>query len=124
MNTMDMLSLAANVVQVGSLAASVAVYVHLRVRERKEEQPITVRLVLTDSREGLRPELPLRMRMRELSRAELLGRLGMLPMKKPGARFALRGLASVSFLDAIDAARRTGVIEIPATREELEQFDL
>lgn len=63
---------------------------------------------------------------RDTARAEVLGRLGMLPMKKPGARFSLGNLNSPTFMAQLDAVAlgNSNVITITATADEINQFDL
>ncbi len=109
---------------VGAFAASAANWLHARRLERRAAEPVKVRLVLEG--EGRSIDLPLEMRRRDLSRAELLGRLGMLPMRELGRRFSLRHLAKPAFMR--DLARvldgESAVLTIPASIEELDQFDI
>lgn len=66
------------------------------------------------------------MRRRDLTRAEILGRLGMVPMKQPGKRFAIRHLATPEFIRAINEVvdRKTSELVIPCSQEEFDQFDI
>lgn len=69
--------------------------------------------------------LPLYLSRREVSRAEILGRIGMMPMRNKGARFSLAYTSSPKFLEQISKAQESEgefVFEIPATVEEIEQF--
>ncbi len=108
----------------GSFLASTGLWAWLALKNRALRRPVTVRLVLSESDQGIRLELPLHLRAGELSRAELLGRLGMLPMREQGKRFSIRSLSGLDFLVKLDQAGKTGLIEIPCTRLEIEQFDL
>lgn len=108
----------------GSFVASTGLWAWLALKNRALRRPVVVRLALAESEQGLRLELPLHLRAGELSRAELLGRLGMLPMKEPGKRFAIRSLSGLDFLVKLDQAGKTGLIEIPCSKGEIEQFDL
>ena len=72
-------------------------------------------------------ELPIQLRRAELTRAEILGRIGMVPMEKRGQRFALAYLNSPEFLKQINQiVDGTGdsVLTIPCTNDEFRQFDL
>ncbi|HYC34501.1 MAG TPA: hypothetical protein VEC13_02100 [Candidatus Paceibacterota bacterium] len=108
---------------VGGVAA-IALWVAAR-RTRQLAQEL-VKISLRIEGEGREIALPLEIIRRDVSRAELLGRIGMLPMRKPGARFALRELGTPAVMRAINAVSRaeTNALVIPATREEVEQFDL
>lgn len=70
--------------------------------------------------------LPLFLLRRDVSRAELLGRIGMLPMRQPGQRFTLSRIGSPEVIRGINSVARgeADTLRIPATREEVEQFDL
>lgn len=93
-------------------------------RERaRQEQEIEIKLVLET--ENQEKTLPISIKRRELSRAEVLGRLGMMPMKEAGKRFALAYLSTPAFLDQIDLAQiasRPTTITIPCSNGEFEQF--
>lgn len=72
-------------------------------------------------------ELPVELRRAELTRAEILGRLGMIPMKTKGSRFSLSYLNKPEFLAQINQimdGSGDAVLTIPCTQEEFEQFDL
>ncbi len=106
----------------GGVFATLA-WLKLRALDRLDE---TVRVFLRlSSGEGM-IELPLQMRRRDVTRAEILGRLGMLPMRQRGLRFSLRFLAEPEFLNRINkvADRKSSILLIPCTQEEIEQFDL
>ncbi len=67
------------------------------------------------------------LRRAELTRAEILGRLGMIPMKTKGSRFSLSYLNKPEFLAQINQimdGSGDAVLTIPCTQEEFEQFDL
>ena len=101
---------------------STGIWLQLRAMKKRAAQPISVKLV--GDRRIL--ELPLYLTRENLSRAEILGRLGMIPMKEKGKRFSLVGLSSPDFLRRINDAKsgKRGMILIPATEEEIDQFDL
>ncbi|OGR85787.1 MAG: hypothetical protein A2901_01595 [Elusimicrobia bacterium RIFCSPLOWO2_01_FULL_54_10] len=107
----------------GGIVAAVGVFKMLAAQSRAAE-PVRVQLRL--AADGRSVELPVHMRRRDITRAELLGRLGMLPMKQKGARFSLRALSTPSFMEAVNEVQEgnTSVLVIPATMEELDQFDI
>jgi hypothetical protein len=73
-------------------------------RERQRlGQHVNVSLVL--EHEGKTRTLPVGLRRSELTRAELLGRLGMMPMATPGQRFALSFLNTPEFLGRLEEAQ-------------------
>jgi len=76
-------------------------------------------------------ELPLAMVRADLSRAELLGRVGMLPLtpaaaQAQGGRFRLRALGRPEFLVTLAAVQRgeRDELVISADEAEIDQFDL
>jgi hypothetical protein len=119
----DFIGTAANVFDfVGGLAA-VWVFFKIRALDRLNE-PVSVFLSLTSGEKKI--ELPLEMRRRDLSRAEILGRLGMVPMKTTGARFALRYLSTPDFIRSINEVidRKSKELVIPCSEQEFDQFDI
>jgi hypothetical protein len=70
--------------------------------------------------------LPIELRRAELTRAEILGRIGMIPMKEKGKRFSLEYLNTSKFLRRINEiieGHGDSDLVIPCTEEELNQFD-
>ena len=93
----------------------------LRREEERLSAPVFVCLVSGNDRKIL----PLELTRAELSRAELLGRIGMVPVKPARERFTLSSLATPVFLRKLrEAQQGTGsvTIEIPCTQNEIEQF--
>jgi hypothetical protein len=90
-------------------------------RERKEKK---IRVILCYDGEKL--ELPTEMRRSEFSRAELLGRLGMLPTEN-GKRFSLSYLNTAEFLKSINEINSgygDDTMLIPCTYGEIRQFQV
>ena len=84
-----------------------------------------VRVILQHGGEKI--ELPMQLRRAELSRAEILGRIGMIPMKKKGARFSLAYTSKPEFLAQINQVldgTADSTITIACTEDEFRQFDL
>ncbi|MBF0585470.1 LapA family protein [Prosthecochloris sp. N3] len=99
------------------------------VRASKEKKRLRQRIpVVLKTRESLRSlELPVHFRRDELNRQELMGRIGMIPMKKKGKRFEIRYTNQPDFLEAINRIKESSVLEplvIPCSDEEIEQFDV
>lgn len=117
---------------VGILAALFSLLAWLKARRiQKDQQAEKARqsksITVTLQYGGKKIELPVELRRAELTRAEVLGRLGMIPMKKTGARFSLSYLNKLEFqkqLNQIMDGNGDAVLTIPCTEEEFEQFDL
>lgn len=89
-------------------------------RQRKDKK---IRVVLCHDDATL--ELPMEMRRAEFTRAELLGRLGMLPTEN-GKRFSLGYLNTAEFLNRlneINMGNENDILLIPCTVEEFKQFN-
>ena len=93
-------------------------------RERKN-QKIKVILKNYDTNKTLL--LPVELSREELSRAELLGRIGMMPTKNPKERFAINYFNSKEFYQQLDQVRiGSGEYNfvISCTVNEIEQFNV
>lgn len=95
-------------------------------REKKRlRQRIPVVLKSRDSRHSL--ELPVHFRRDELNRQELMGRIGMIPMKDKGKRFEIRYTHEPDFLETINRVKESSVLEplvILCSDKEIDQFDV
>lgn len=98
----------------------------LEQRQKQQHQKISV--VLQNG--GKKPlELPVELRRAELTRAEILGRIGMIPMKVKGQRFSLGHLSTPTFLDQINQILAsdtdgTPTLVISCNDSEYDQFDI
>lgn len=108
---------------IGGVVAAIGVVKMLAASKRQAE---VVEVILCHHHDGEKVILPLEMLRRDISRAELLGRIGMLPMRQKGARFSIRALSSREFFAGINKVvdGKTSELIIPVSREELEQFEL
>lgn len=89
--------------------------------ETKARRPVRFVLVAGETRR----ELPLHLRARECARAEVLGRLGMLPVAENGKRFSLVAISRGDFLEDLNEVQdgfKDEVI-IQGTEAEIAQFD-
>ena len=66
-----------------------------------EKNRLNKKIKVTLQHGGDKRELPIKLRRTDVTRAEVLGRLGMVPMKENGKRFSLSYLNTSEFLDAI-----------------------
>jgi hypothetical protein len=99
------------------------IHQELKRETARLNQKVTVKLVYG----GNEIELPVELQRSEFTRAELLGRLGMIPMKDKGRRFSLAYLNKPDFLrevNRIRAADGPAVLIIPCDEGEFEQFDV
>lgn len=127
---MEWLSTTADLI--GILGALFALFAWLKARQVQQElaheQQRQRRKITVALSYGARSiELPVQIRRAELTRAEVLGRIGMLPMRSPGARFSLSATNTPEFLRRIDEiAGGDGdtTLSIPCTQAEFEQFAL
>lgn len=72
-------------------------------------------------------ELPVELHRAEFTRAELLGRLGMIPMEDKSKRFSLGYLNKPEFFRQLNQVLTTdgdALLTIPCDKEEFEQFDV
>lgn len=127
---MEPLSLIADII--GVLGAVFALFAWLQARRVRQElerekarQNHRVKIILQSNTHKI--ELPFELRRAETTRAEILGRIGMIPMKEKGKRFTLEYTNTRDFLrqvnEIIDADGATLLI-ISCTEAELDQFDM
>lgn len=123
---MDILDIIGNISNffgfVGGIFA-ILIWMKLKTFDRLDE-PVAVFLKLASGEQKI--ELPLQMRRRDLTRAEFLGRMGMIPMREKGKRFSIRFLFTPEFIAGINrvADGKSNTLEIPCSKEEIDQFDL
>ena len=113
---------------VGATFALMAWIQSRKVNDRLEAEKIInnrkVVVVMQHGSEKL--ELPVELRRAELTRAEVLGRIGMIPTKEKGKRFSIGYLNTHEFLDQINKINESdgeGLLTIPCKKNEYEQFD-
>lgn len=103
---------------------TVFIWIHLIMRERKYNQLIAISLFVPSS--GLKATLPGKIRRKNLTRAELQGLLGMLPMKVAKDRYVLSVLNTADFFQVLEEAqirRDITEINIICDESEIAQFD-
>ena len=105
---------------IGGIVAAIGV-VKMLATQRRAMEHVEVQLLLEG--EGSTIVLPLEMLRKDISRAELLGRLGM-ALKNQGQRFSLRAMSTSAFMRSLNEVveGKTSTLVIPCTKEELDQF--
>lgn len=95
------------------------------IQDERDRQSKRMKIVLNYGNKTL--ELPVQLRRAEFTRAEILGRIGMIPVKETGKRFSIKFLNNTNFfeqLDLISEGDGEGILTIPCSAEEFNQFDL
>ena len=98
-----------------------------QITREQERMNSRIKVILMENVSKRQIVLPVHLRRLELTRAELLGRMGMIPMKNKNNRFALSYLHTASFLqelNRIQASNKEEDLIIPCSSEEIEQFDV
>lgn len=113
-----------NIVSLLSLAVSFSIWCGLRYRERFEKQLINIHIKVKN---GEVYPLHGRIRRKNLTRSEVQGLLGILPMKAKQERYKLASLSQADFfrrLEEVQEDRTKNTLVVECSVEELKQFDL
>ena len=100
------------------------IWVYLLRKEKKDNDLISISLEVCQKE--YRATLPGKIRRKNLTRAELQGMLGMLPMNESGKRYQLATLNAPEFFEALEKAqvdREIGEVVVSCSDEEFGQFD-
>ena len=119
----DVIGVFGAVFALGAWLQTRKIFQEQKLEAQRQEKLISVELV----HGGQSEKLPVKLRRIEFTRSEILGRLGMLPMKEKGQRFSLAYLSTDKFLRRLNEIAESPdetILEIPCTKEELEQFTL
>lgn len=118
---------------IGIIGAVVATLAWLKSRQidkmlanEKNRQNRKIKVILSVHGKG-KYDLPSKIRRADLSRQEVLGRLGMIPTVNPKQRFSISYLNNPRFIDELNQlaeASSDGTLVIEVTPEELTQFDI
>jgi len=95
----------------------------LQTEKARQSKKITVALHNGDTK----IDLPIELTRAELTRAEVLGRIGMIPMQESGKRFQLKYTNTSEFLKQIGNIMRNpeeDILTIPCNKDEIKQFNL
>jgi hypothetical protein len=113
----------------GALFALLAWIQTKRLRKYLEKERLRqnekVKLVLKHNDRTI--DLPVELRREEVTRAEVLGRLGMIPVKDKGKRFSIDYLNTREFWNQINQVVKgegNSVLTIECDKDEFEQFDI
>jgi hypothetical protein len=96
-----------------------------QLAEAQERQQQKISVILQNG--GKRLELPVELYRSEFTRAEILGRVGMIPCKVKGQRFNLEYFSKKEFLDQVNqiaSGSGNAMFIIPCNDLEFSQFDL
>lgn len=95
------------------------------LQKEKLRQARKIRVELTNG--GRSIAVPVEFKRSEFARAEIQGRLGVIPMKKKGDRYSIEFLNTPEFLRRIEEISNSdgdSLLTIPITDKELAQFDI
>jgi hypothetical protein len=104
--------------------------INKKLTQERQRLDKRIKVMLQYGSESL--ELPMELRREEVSRAEILGRLGMIPMKVPlkeekQPRFSLKYTNKPEFLQQINDIKLSNgehILTIPCSEDEFKQFDI
>lgn len=119
---LDKIGIAAGII---SLMVSISIRMYLWRKEKQDNALIDIRLHCPEPETTI--TLQGQIRRKNLTRAEVQGLLGILPMKEKGKRYELQALNQKAFFDALEEAQvNTNIYElvIACTDQELAQFEL
>lgn len=129
MSIWDVLGVTANIIGIlGAIAATFAwlqsqsIKAQLDNEAKRQNERIRV-ILYNEDNETNRIELPARIRRRDVSRAEVLGRIGMI---NQGKRFDIVSLNSKEFIECLDniaVGSSNQTLKIPLTRSEYEELN-
>jgi hypothetical protein len=108
-----------------STAVSVAIWLKLQWQTRFDEQRIVISLVIPDT--DKRITLPCRVERKHLTRAEVQGILGTIPMIEEKPRYSIKFFNSREFYSRLESAqdvKSQDELLIDCTEAEIKQFDL
>lgn len=120
----DVLDKAGIAIGIFGLLVSLSIRLYLRRKERRDNDLIHIRLKVEEP--AMLLTLNGQIRRKNLTRAEVLGLLGMLPMWETGKRYELAALnREVFFAELEEAQVQAGIDEvvIPCSAAEVMQFD-
>lgn len=103
---------------------TVFIWFYLIMRDNKYNKLIAINLFVPET--GFKATLPGKIRRKNLTRAELQGLLGMLPMKVAKDRYVLGVLNTSDFFEVLEQAqvcREVDEINIICEEHEIAQFD-
>lgn len=108
-----------------STVVSIAIWLKLQLQRRFDEQRIVISLVIPDT--DKRITLPCRVERKHLTRAEVQGILGTIPMVVENSRYSIKFFNSREFYACLEDAqdlKDQNELLINCTLDEIKQFDL
>lgn len=121
---LDILGYVSTIISLISTAVSVAIWLRIKTKEKFNEQRIKIQLKVPNTTQSY--DFPYEIERKFLSRSELQGLLGILPVKNASHRYSLSFLTTIAYFDKLKAAQddeNTTAIEIICTQAEWDDFD-
>lgn len=121
----DILGIIAAVIAIWTLCNTYKILKENRAEKERLNQKVKIILKDYDSNNSI--QLQGKISKSEILRYEVLGRIGMLPMKVPKTRYEIRYIHSNEFFDQLNDVKKShdkDKIIIPCSKEELDQFDV
>ena len=120
---LDRIGIACGILAFVGAAYSAIMWMRQHRRERRLREPVPIRLISAEDGRRLH-ELPFQPPRRIVTRAEVLGLLGMIPSRQQ--RFDWAWLHDEQFMRHLEEVHmgQRQVLEIPVTAEEFAQLDL
>jgi hypothetical protein len=120
----DFLAIATTIFALGGWLQSIQVRKILEDEKKNQNQKINIVIKTSDDKHSY--PLKIQPRRAELTRAEVLGLLGMIPLMQPTERFHLKYISTPDFFKQLDLVKndpKETVLNIMVSEEEFNQFD-
>ena len=108
-----------------TMVFSILIWLSQKRREKREYALLDIYLHCPETKQSIK--LPGQIRRKNLTRAEVQGLLGILPMRIKNNRYSLPSLNKVTFFETLEDAQinsQTQILIINCSQNELEQFDV
>lgn len=119
----DWASILGILITIATLVNTLRISRSLAAEKKRQAQPINVELKKIS--DGKVQALPFAMRRSEFNRAEILGRIGMIPIRVPTNRFHIKHLNTQEFYEEVNRiadANGSATLTIPCDDDEFTQF--
>jgi hypothetical protein len=121
----------ANILGILGAGFALAAWINTQIikqTQKKEVERLSGSIKIELTKGGKKIELPVSIPRKELTRAEVLGRIGMIPLKnKEKNRFSLSYLNTTGFIQQLNQiinGNGDGILTISCDDDEFDQFDL
>lgn len=95
------------------------------IEKENKRMDVPIKIILYYGADSI--ELPIGIKRKDATRAEIMGRIGTIPMKKKQDRYKIEYFGTGSFITEIEEIYKDNSerdLKIPCNKEEFEQFDL